>query len=222
MDKEKTTVNEQMTAEEQIAPEQIASEQAASAKKTASDEKQEKTKQAEKIRRAERSVKDYQYLIFRLLILAAALWVLFFVFIGVMHMPTTDMSPRIDAGDMILYYRLDKDVKSQDVIVVEKKVPGIEGMQILVLRVVATAGDTVDISEDEHLIINGNQVVEPNIFYNTPKYEGYVEFPLTLGEGECFVLADSRRGGTDSRFFGPVNRDEIVGTVITILRRNNL
>ena len=75
---------------------------------------------------------------------------------------------------------------------------------------------------DYVFIINGNQVVEPNIFYNTPKYEGYVEFPLTLGEGECFVLADSRRGGTDSRFFGPVNRDEIVGTVITILRRNNL
>ena len=93
MDKEKTTVNEQMIAEEQVAP-----EQAASAKKTASDEKQEKTKQAEKIRRAERSVKDYQYLIFRLLILAAALWVLFFVFIGVMHMPPTDMPLRFFSG----------------------------------------------------------------------------------------------------------------------------
>ncbi|MBQ6207780.1 MAG: S26 family signal peptidase, partial [Oscillospiraceae bacterium] len=35
-------------------------------------------------------------------------------------------------------------------------------------------------------------------------------------------LADSRNGGSDSRYFGPVRRDEILGTVITILRRNNL
>ena len=61
-----------------------------------------------------------------------------------------------------------------------------------------------------------------DIFYNTPEYAGFVSYPLTLGENEYFVLADYRNGGADSRFFGPVRKDEIDGTVITILRRNNL
>ena len=37
-----------------------------------------------------------------------------------------------------------------------------------------------------------------------------------------FVLGDKREEAADSRFFGAVKRDEIKGTVITILRRNNL
>ena len=35
-------------------------------------------------------------------------------------------------------------------------------------------------------------------------------------------LADARQNGTDSRYFGAVQKNEIVGTVITIVRRNNL
>lgn len=184
-------------------------------------EKKSAEKLPEKIQRSERSVKDYQYFILRLIILVVALWLLFFVFIGVMKMPTGDMYPRIDAGDLVLFYRLDKSVKAQDIIVIKKEVPTLEGKQTMILRVVAVAGDTVDI-RDDRLIINGNAVVEPNIFSPTPVYEGHTEFPLTLQEGQCFVLADGRQGGSDSRFFGPVDQRDIVGTVITIIRRNNL
>ena len=45
---------------------------------------------------------------------------------------------------------------------------------------------------------------------------------MVLGEGEYFVLSDSRNGGVDSRCFGPVTQDEIQGVVITLLRRNGL
>ena len=63
---------------------------------------------------------------------------------------------------------------------------------------------------------------EPDIYYSTPRYEQFSDYPLTLGQGQCFVLADSRGDGVDSRYFGPVEADEILGTVITIARRNNL
>ena len=82
--------------------------------------------------------------------------------------------------------------------------------------------DTVDINAGGRLIINGNTVIESNIFYSTPAYEGYTQFPLTLGEDECFVLADQRENGTDSRYFGAVKKDEIQGTVINVLRRTNI
>lgn len=182
----------------------------------------ETQKQFKKIKRSEKSVKDYQFFVLKLAGFLLVLWVLFFLLIGIMRVPSADMYPRLDSGDMILFYRLDKDVRAQDVIVVEKEVPTLQGEQLMVLRVVAVAGDTVEISDSNSLVINGNTMIESNIFYPTPRYEGFTEYPLTLGEGECFVLADSRNGGTDSRFFGPVTRDEILGTVITVVRRNNL
>ena len=193
-------------------------------KLAAVEEKLERQRKLKKsIKRSERSVKDYQFFVLRVLILVVVLWVLLFQIVGVTHMNSGDMYPRIDAGDFLLFYRLDTDVRAQDIIVFEKLTPSSGGeKQLFISRVVAVAGDTVDISDAERLIVNGNAVIESNIFYSTPRYEGFTEYPLTLGPGECFVLADSRNGGTDSRYFGPVQQDEIRGTVITVVRRNNL
>ena len=193
-------------------------------KLAAVEEKLERQRKLKKsIKRSERSVKDYQFFVLRVLILVVVLWVLLFQIVGVTHMNSGDMYPRIDAGDFLLFYRLDTDVRAQDIIVFEKLTPSSGGeKQLFISRVVAVAGDTVDISDAERLIVNGNAVIESNIFYSTPRYEGFTEYPLTLGPGECFVLADSRNGGTDSRYFGPVQQDEILGTVITVVRRNNL
>ena len=126
------------------------------------------------------------------------------------------MYPRMDAGDLLLYYRLDRDVKSQDVIVFEKNNTRYVG------RVVAVEGDEVEITDDERLSINGSIMIERGIYAKTPRFEGYTEYPLTLGKEQCFVLVDGREGGEDSRYFGPVEKQEILGTVITLLRRNNL
>ena len=180
-------------------------------------------KTVKKVKRAEKSVKEYQYFVLRLVILLAVIWVLFFQIVGLTHMPSGDMYPRVDAGDLVLFYRLDKDVKAQDVVVLSKVTPDSEGQkELFISRVVAVAGDTVEITDDGRLIVNGNSMIESNIFYTTSPYEGYTEYPLTLGQGQCFVLADSRRGGADSRYFGPVNQKDLLGTVITIVRRNNL
>ena len=73
--------------------------------KTAEPRSDEKLKK--KLRRSERSVRDYQYFLLRLIILMVLMWVLFFKLIGVIRMPTGDMYPRIDAGDLVMFYRLD-------------------------------------------------------------------------------------------------------------------
>ena len=156
---------------------------------------EEQKKVRKKIRRSERAAKGYQSFLLRLAVFILVLWVLFFQVIGIVICPTADMHPRVDAGDMVLFYRLDKDVRAEDVIVLEKATADSPEKQIFVLRVVAVAGDTVEITDGERLMVNGNTMIEPDIFYATPRYEGFTEYPLTLGEGECFVLADSRDGG---------------------------
>lgn len=183
----------------------------------------EKTrKEMKRIKRAEASVRGYQRLLLRVGILILVIWALFFQIVGLTHMPGEDMYPRVDAGDMVMFYRLDKNVSAQDVIVLEKATPDSGGKaEMFVSRVVAVAGDTVEVT-DGGVIINGNHMVENNIYSTTTAYEGYTQYPLTLGEGQCFVLADSRDGGTDSRYFGPVDKSEIKGTVITVLRRMNI
>lgn len=179
-------------------------------------------KAKKKLRKAEKGVREYQRFLLRVVVLLLVLWVLFFQIVGLTRMPNTDMYPRIDSGDLVLYYRLDKDVRAQDVIVIEKRAPDTGEKRLSICRVIATAGDTVEITDYGELKINGNSQIESNIFYPTARYEGYTEYPLKLKEGQCFVLADHRSGGSDSRWFGAVEQSEILGTVISIIRRNNI
>jgi len=218
----------------------------------------EAEKKEQRARLHKKHVRAFRDMIFRLLFLALAVYVLFFHLVGLTVMRSGDMYPRIDHGDLVLFYRLEKNIHAQDIVVFRKPTAALElsyeertEMETaaaatekstlrkaldwlgfvdpadppkteFICRVVAGPGDKVEISEGERLIVNGNAMIENGIFYNTPEYAGFVEYPLILGPDEYFVLADYRSGGADSRFFGAVKKDEILGTVITIVRRNNL
>lgn len=202
------------------------------------------TAEEKRRRKRRRALKSF---LFRVIGLVLVVYILFFHLVGVTLMPNTDMAPRLDAGDLLLFYRLERNPKARDIVVIDKIMdplyvrsgedPGIirkalnwlgfpdpNGSETkrFVCRVVAGPGDTVDIGEESGLKINGNTVAETNIFYQTRPYEEHTEYPLKLGEGEYFVLADMRNGGMDSRYFGTVTLDEIKGVVITLLRRNNM
>ena len=173
-------------------------------------------------KRHKRRMRALRSFLFRTVALALVIYVLFFHIVGITTMPSRDMYPRLDAGDLLLYYRLERSPKAQDILVIEKAADSGEETQRFVCRVVAAPGDTVEVSAEKGLCVNGNTMIENNIFYPTDAYENRTEYPVKLGEGEYFVMADRRNGGMDSRYFGPVKLDEIQGVVITILRRNNL
>ena len=178
--------------------------------------------------------------------LALVIYILFFHLVGLTFMPSRDMYPRLDAGDLLLFYRIERSFKAQDIVVIDKQTepdtrtgektfvrkaldwlgfrdPEAPKTQRFVCRVIAAPGDTVEITDERGLSVNGNAVIESNIFYPTRPYEeGITEYPLKLQDGDYFVMADQRNGGMDSRYFGIVKADEIQGIVITILRRSNL
>lgn len=173
-------------------------------------------------KRHKRRMRALRSFLFRTVALALVIYVLFFHIVGITTMPSRDMYPRLDAGDLLLYYRLEKNPKAQDVVVIEKAANSGENPQRFVCRVVAAPGDSVEVSAEKGLCVNGNSMIENNIFYPTDAYENRTEYPVKLGEREYFVMSDRRNGGMDSRYFGPVKQEEIQGVVITILRRNNL
>ena len=149
-------------------------------------------------------------------IMAVTLWVIFGVVFGVMPMKDQSMMPKLAAGDLLLYYRLDRTPGDREVVVFEK-----EG-KTYVGRVVARGGDTVEIREDALLQINRNAIVENEIYYSTEPYEEGIKYLVTLTDEEVFILCDYREGAKDSRYFGPVTKKELKGTVITAIRRSGI
>jgi len=125
------------------------------------------------------------------------------------------MNPSVKDGDLVIFYRWDKKYHAGDLILLTFQ------RKNQVRRVVATAGDTIDITE-EGLMVNGALQQEPGISQKTQRYENGIAFPITLGEGQVFVLGDAREGAADSRIYGPVNAKDTRGSVIAILRRRNL
>ena len=176
----------------------------------------------EKFKKEERKLKNYHLFLIYLAAFLLVIWVLFFLIIGITHVPNGDMSPRMDAGDLVIFYRLDKTPQFGEVIVFEKDIDGSGKKQMLVARVIAVPGDTVAISAGNRPVINGNTLIEPDIFRETPKREDRITYPLHISTDEYFVLVDSREEGVDSRYFGTVKKDEILGTIITLLRRHKL
>jgi signal peptidase I len=125
------------------------------------------------------------------------------------------MIPSVKDGDLVMFYRLDKDYEAGDILLLAFK------GKTQARRVVAAAGDTVDITSNG-LAVNGSLQQELSIYEKTERYADGIELPLTLGEGEVFVLGDARGNAADSRVYGPVNVKDTLGTVIAVIRRRNL
>ena len=89
----------------------------------------------------------------------------------------------------------------------------------IVKRVIAVGGDTIDIDFTTATVkINGEVINEPYLgsaTINAPVDGGW-EYPLTLKEGQVFVMGDNRRDSLDSRSFeiGLIDEDYILGQVL--------
>ena len=78
-------------------------------------------------------------------------------------------------------------------------------------RVIGLEGETVEI-HDDHVFINGEQVDEPYLEGAATFCSGGADCePVTVPEGHVFVLGDNRDNSQDSRAFGPVPLDAIIG-----------
>ena len=99
-------------------------------------------------------------------------------------------------GDIICFYNEFKD-------------------EVLIKRVIATEGQTVDIDENYAVYVDGKKLDEPYIFAANTKPQT-VSLPLTVKEGCVFVLGDNRVDSMDSRYLevGQVDTNKILGKLI--------
>ena len=82
----------------------------------------------------------------------------------------------------------------------------------LIKRVIGMPGDTVEI-RDQQVYVNGAALNETYI--NEPCSESMCrDDSWTLGPNEYFFMGDNRNNSRDSRRFGPVQREHVVGEAL--------
>ena len=119
------------------------------------------------------------------------------------------MRPTLHSGDEIVIDRLSlllRDPHRGELVVANSPNGG-----LVVKRVAALGGDSIGI-EDGVLVVNGKQRREGYVDYGS--VDGFYFGPVAVPKGQVFLLGDNRANSEDSRDFGPVPEDEVVGRVL--------
>lgn len=158
---------------------------------------------------------DIMQLALKIALILGCIFVVFTFIYGVARIPDVSMKPAIRDGDLAVYYRLDKLFAIGDVAVIQYEGNTVTG------RVVAMEGDSVDITANG-LLVNGAIQQVQDIYYDTTQFAQGVSFPLTVGEGQIFLLGDNRPSATDSRVYGCVDLADVKGKVIAVIRTRGI
>lgn len=128
--------------------------------------------------------------------------------IGASMSPTLHDSGRYVLNRFVYHVR---DPKPEEIVVLRDPSDNCYAVK----RIVAKQGDTVFV-KDGHLYINGKLLNEPYLPPNTPTYAGprYREQMWICGVNQYFVLGDNRNNSADSRIYGAVPRQNILGMVV--------
>ncbi len=146
--------------------------------------------------------------------IVAAIVTVTLIFLFVFRVFSVDgpsMSPTLENGDMVVVSDIGYKPEAGDIIVLS----GADNYnEPIVKRVVAVAGDVVDINFTTGIVtVNGK---EESYSEDLTTQQADIAFPLTVPEGTVFVLGDNRDISLDSRSsrIGCVDERKIVGKVL--------
>lgn len=141
--------------------------------------------------------------------------------VEVFVIPSGSMDPTLVVDNRVVVYKLGyrfHDVNRGDVVVFDSPSRS-AGADDLIKRVVALGGETFEI-RDGRVYIDGTRLEESYLSDGEstvpkapiPGCENDADWlRCEVPEGKVLVLGDSREDSRDSRFFGPIDVDDIVG-----------
>lgn len=146
--------------------------------------------------------------IFSLIVVAAVAVLVAILVLPVLQISGESMTETLGDGDIVVAVNRSK-FETGDVIAFYYN------NNILVKRVIAYAGDWVDIDEEGNVYVNGEQLNEPYIS-DKALGECNIDLPYQVPDGRCFVMGDHRATSIDSRntAVGCVSSDMVVGKIL--------
>ncbi|WP_085830357.1 signal peptidase I [Collinsella vaginalis] len=132
--------------------------------------------------------------------------------------PTGSMEPTIQVGDNIFAQKvtieLGQDVRAGDIVVFHNPNASSDH-DILVKRVIAVGGQTVDL-KDGAVYVDGVKLSEPYAEGQSYPLDSQapgiqISYPYQVPEGSVWMMGDNRENSADSRYFGPVSTSDLIG-----------
>ncbi len=147
--------------------------------------------------------------------------------------PSGSMKPTLQEGDRVVVVKFIygarmpfinvripgfREPKAGDIVVF--KAPPPNDPVAFIKRFIAGPGDTVEI-KDGKLIVNGKEVNDPPAFrrvtyYNRGDY-GIEGKPITVPNDSYFVLGDNSANSKDSRYWGFVPKNSLIGKAVLLI-----
>jgi len=140
----------------------------------------------------------------------AVLVVLLVTAVEPLRVTSQSMSPTLDTGDQVLVDKLTGRWRAPavgDVVLYRDPV----GERLVVKRVVALGGQTVAL-EDGELVVDSTVRHEPQV--DVSRIDSTYFGPVTVPPDAVFVLGDNRAESIDSRTYGPIPVDDLLGRVV--------
>jgi signal peptidase I len=123
------------------------------------------------------------------------------------YIPSESMLPTLQVGDRLVVNKLADDYHLGDIIVFHRPDTWSAEHDVLIKRVIAVEGQTVEV-RDNTVLVDGEALVEPYLASDTSMPDHPV---LTVPDNQIFVMGDNRDESSDSRANGPVPLDDVVG-----------
>jgi signal peptidase I len=144
-------------------------------------------------------------------ILPALVYLVFAFFLGIAQINQNSMLPNFAEGDFVIFNRIEENYSFGDVIVVQS----VDEQANVVKRIIAVPGDTIEITSDLRILVNGHEIRETWQSTGTLS-QGVASLSFKLDQDEYFVLNDNRDDSSDSRSkkYGNIEQEDILGIVV--------
>jgi signal peptidase I len=145
------------------------------------------------------------------MLIAVALAIAVRAAVGIYSIPSASMRPSLEVGDhiLVLPYRWTEPQRG-DVIVFRSPA---DPAELMVKRIIALPGDLID-SREGRVRIGEHAIAEPYVLRQAAS--GAINAQLVPAE-RFFVMGDNREDSMDSRRWGALPRDLVVGRVRMVL-----